>query len=168
MQLLCRSVCLAALIASANAFVAPGLQQRQNQPSKTMDLRNRRTSTARQIATTSNPVTSTVAFVDEISADNPLKVLIAGGGVGGLALAKALSKNPNMEVVVLERTDEFKRFGGPIQLASNALQVLKEMDEEVFDQIMDKFTFTGNKMNGSTSIYRLDDCEGECAGSNVF
>jgi hypothetical protein len=50
-----------------------------------------------------------------------------------------------MDVTVLERTDEFKRFVGPIQLSSNALQVLKDMDTEVFDQIMEKFTFTGDK-----------------------
>jgi zeaxanthin epoxidase len=87
-------------------------------------------------------------YVAEISEEHPLKVLIAGAGVGGLALAQVLSKNPKMDVTVLERTDEFKRFGGPIQLASNALQVLKEMDEGVFDQIMEKFSYTGDKMNG--------------------
>merc|ERR1740139_192261 len=53
-----------------------------------------------------------------------------------------------MKVTVLEKTDEFKRFGGPIQLASNALQVVKDMDREIYDQIMDKFTFTGDKENG--------------------
>lgn len=95
-----------------------------------------------------NAPTATDDYVAEISAQNPLRVLISGAGVGGLALAKVLSKNPNMQVTVLERTDEFKRFGGPIQLASNALQVLKDMDEEVFDQIMEKFTFTGDKENG--------------------
>ncbi|KAG7366110.1 zeaxanthin epoxidase [Nitzschia inconspicua] len=145
---LCRSTCIAALFATASAFVAPGSQPQQCRPAKTIDLqksRSRSSTSVRNIATTSNPSTSTA---DEITADNPLKVLIAGGGVGGLALAKSLSKYPNMEVVVLERTDEFKRFGGPIQLASNALQVLKEMDAEVFDQILEKFTFTGDKMNG--------------------
>merc|ERR1712176_801919 len=40
------------------------------------------------------------------------------------------------------------RFGGPIQLASNALEILREMDTDVFDQIMEKFTYTGDKMNG--------------------
>jgi zeaxanthin epoxidase len=85
---------------------------------------------------------------DEITAENPLRVLIAGAGVGGLALAKTLSKNPLVKVTVLERTDEFKRFGGPIQLASNALQILKEMDKPVFERVMEKFTFTGDKMNG--------------------
>lgn len=87
-------------------------------------------------------------YVEEISDEAPLKVMIAGAGVGGLALANSLSKLPRIEVVVLERTDEFKRFGGPIQLASNALKVLDEMDANVYKQIMNKFTFTGDKENG--------------------
>ena len=94
------------------------------------------------------PTVATDKYVDKISEQNPLKVLIAGAGVGGLALATSLSKNPNMDVTVLEKTDKFKRFGGPIQLASNALRVLNEMDEDVYNQIMEKFTFTGDKENG--------------------
>jgi len=85
---------------------------------------------------------------DKINEENPLRVLISGAGVGGLALARELSKNKQMKVTVLEKTDEFKRFGGPIQLASNALQVIKEMDNGIYDQIMAKFTFTGDKKNG--------------------
>jgi hypothetical protein len=158
-MLLYRSIVFAALVASISAFVAPGLLQRSLQSLSAQDRLSKNvsrskasfTTIVRKIATIStSDVTAPAELVDEISADNPLKVLIAGAGVGGLALAKTLSKNPNMEVVVLERTDEFKRFGGPIQLASNALQVLKEMDEDVFEQIMDKFTFTGDKTNGST------------------
>lgn len=75
----------------------------------------------------------------EITEENPLRVLIAGAGVGGLVLANGLVKNPKMNVTVLERTEEFRRFGGPIQLASNALQILKEQDSDVFAQIMEKF-----------------------------
>ncbi len=47
-----------------------------------------------------------------------------------------------------EKTDKFKRFGGPIQLASNALQILKTSDPVVYNGIMEKFTFTGDKENG--------------------
>jgi hypothetical protein len=155
---LCRSIFFASFVAGVYAFVAPRMPMdplqaspaRSRWSSTISKSRSTFTTIARNIATTSSADTSATAeLVDEISADNPLKVLIAGGGVGGLSLAKTLSKNPNMEVVVLERTDEFKRFGGPIQLASNALQVLKEMDEDVFEQIMEKFTFTGDKTNGS-------------------
>jgi len=85
---------------------------------------------------------------DAITTENPLRVIISGAGVGGLVLAKELSKNPKMEVTVLERTDQFKRFGGPIQLASNALEVLKDMDKPIYDEIMNKFTYTGDKTNG--------------------
>jgi zeaxanthin epoxidase len=88
------------------------------------------------------------ADMSAITEANPLKVIIAGAGVGGLALANDLLKDPKMHVTVLERTGEFKRFGGPIQLASNALQTMKEMDEGVYDKIMEKFTFTGDKRNG--------------------
>jgi zeaxanthin epoxidase len=59
-----------------------------------------------------------------------------------------LVKNPKMKVTIMERTQSFKRFGGPIQLASNALAILKEMDEIVYSQVMEKFTFTGDKKNG--------------------
>jgi len=94
-------------------------------------------------------VTASYEQVDgAITEESPLRVLIAGAGVGGLALANTLSKNPKMKVTVLEKTDEFKRFGGPIQLASNALQVLKDMDVNIYDEIMSKFTFTGDKENG--------------------
>ena len=112
-------------VTATTAFAPSSLHRRQD------------AATSLNMVSTSFPATQTTSsdFVDEITADHPLKVLIAGGGVGGLALAKTLSKNPNMEVVVLERTDQFKRFGGPIQLASNALQVLKEMDEPIFDEI---------------------------------
>jgi zeaxanthin epoxidase len=85
---------------------------------------------------------------DEVTKENPLRVIIAGAGIGGLALANSLQKHEHMNVTVLERTESFKRFGGPIQLASNALEVLKNMDEKVYGQIMDKFTLTGDKVNG--------------------
>ena len=101
------------------------------------------------MASTSPPSSvETEKYVEEISEKNPLKVLIAGAGVGGLALANTLSKSPHMDVTVLERTDKFKRFGGPIQLASNALKILDEMDTKVYNEIMEKFTFTGDKENG--------------------
>ena len=82
-----------------------------------------------------------------VTRENPLKVIIAGGGVGGMFLAKAL-QNQGMQVTVLEKTGKFARFGGPIQLASNALATIKGIDEGLFDKIMKKFTFTGTRTNG--------------------
>jgi len=84
---------------------------------------------------------------DAVTAENPLKVIVAGGGVGGLFLAKALQKN-GIEVTILEKTGKFARFGGPIQLASNALSTIKAIDENMFERLMKKFTFTGTRTNG--------------------
>lgn len=58
-----------------------------------------------------------------ISTEKPLHVIIAGAGVGGLTLANAFADMPHVKTTVLEKTSKFKRFGGPIQLASNAMQV---------------------------------------------
>merc|ERR1719407_476160 len=59
------------------------------------------------------------AVPDRVSKENPLRVVIAGAG-----------------------------FGGPIQLASNAMQLFREMDDDIYDQIEHKFTWTGNLTNG--------------------
>ncbi|EKX50009.1 zeaxanthin epoxidase, plastid-targeted [Guillardia theta CCMP2712] len=82
-----------------------------------------------------------------VTPENPLKVVIAGGGVGGLFLAKALQKK-GCKVLILEKTGKFARFGGPIQLASNALATIKGIDETLFTEVMEKFTFTGTRTNG--------------------
>lgn len=104
--------------------------------------------------TVSTPPSTSVP--DQVSGTNPLRVIIAGAGVGGLALANSLSKLAHVDVSVIERTSAFKRFGGPIQLASNALQILKTLDQDVYDEVMDKFTFTGDKKNGIKDGIRND------------
>jgi hypothetical protein len=77
----------------------------------------------------------------------PHKIAIAGGGVGGLTTALCMLKK-GFDVTVYEKTAAFARFGGPIQIASNALSVLKEIDDRLFDRVMDKFTFTGTRTCG--------------------
>jgi len=125
--------------------------------SKTVLYSSTATTTSRSDSSSSTISPTNFTPIDAtVSPTNPLRVLVAGAGVGGLALANSLRKNPHIHVQVLERTEEFKRFGGPIQLASNALQVLKEMDSDVFSSILHKFTFTGNKKNGIKDGIRND------------
>ena len=88
------------------------------------------------------------AVPDRVSKENPLRVVIAGAGVGGLTLANALDDCDHVDVTLVEKTSAFKRFGGPIQLASNAMQLFREMDDDIYDQIEHKFTWTGNLTNG--------------------
>lgn len=85
----------------------------------------------------------------------PLKVSIAGGGVGGLTAALYMLKS-GFDVTVYEKTAAFARFGGPIQFASNALSVLNKIDNDLFNQIMDKFTFTGTRACGIKDGLRAD------------
>ncbi len=85
----------------------------------------------------------------------PLKVAIAGGGVGGLTTALYMLKK-GFDVTVYEKTAAFARFGGPIQFASNALSVLKEIDDVLFNRVMEKFTFTGTRACGIKDGLRAD------------
>jgi len=85
----------------------------------------------------------------------PLKVAIAGGGVGGLMTALCMLKK-GFDVTIYEKTAAFARFGGPIQFASNALSVLKEADETLFRRVMEKFTFTGTRACGIKDGLRAD------------
>jgi zeaxanthin epoxidase len=96
------------------------------------------------------------AVANEISEENPLRVIIAGGGVGGLLLAKALTKEKHVKVNLLEQTSQFARFGGPIQIASNALSVIRAVDETLFNTLMEKFTFTGCRRNGLVDALRTE------------
>jgi len=83
-----------------------------------------------------------------ISPEAPLRVVLAGAGVGGLSFASSVANNPNFNVTILEKTSSFRRFGGPIQLASNAMQLMKEQIPNEYDQVQKLFTDTGDKENG--------------------
>ena len=55
---------------------------------------------------------------------------------------------PTDKPVSCRRTSEFRKFGGPIQLASNAMQALKSLDAELYSEIEARATWTGNRTNG--------------------
>ncbi len=76
-----------------------------------------------------------------------LKIAVAGGGVGGVFAAYALQKK-GFDVTIFEKASKFSRFGGPIQLASNALSCVNSLSPELFEQIMGRFTFTGTRKCG--------------------
>ncbi len=81
----------------------------------------------------------------------PLKVLIAGAGIGGLVLAVALLKK-GFEVQVFERDLTAIRgegkYRGPIQVQSNALGALEAIDEDVAEEVMRQGCITGDRING--------------------
>ncbi|BFG20083.1 hypothetical protein CerSpe_063580 [Prunus speciosa] len=88
---------------------------------------------------------------EEKEGKRKLKILIAGGGIGGLVLALA-AKHRGFEVEVFEKDLSLVRgegqHRGPIQLVSSALAVLEAIDENVAKQIMEAGCVTGNRTNG--------------------
>jgi len=63
-----------------------------------------------------------------------LHIVVAGGGLGGLYLAICLMKK-GFYVTVIERTAEYRNFGGPIQLASNGMSVLKATSRRLYESV---------------------------------
>jgi salicylate hydroxylase len=58
-----------------------------------------------------------------------MRVLVAGGGIGGLTAAIAL-RHQGIEVLVLEQAETLSEIGAGIQIASNAAIVLRELGLE--------------------------------------
>lgn len=80
-----------------------------------------------------------------------VRVLVAGGGIGGLVFALA-AKRKGFEVVVFERDLSAIRgegqYRGPIQIQSNALAALEAIDFDVADEVMKSGCITGQRING--------------------
>ena len=86
------------------------------------------------------------ARAEAIRDDLP-EVLIAGGGIAGLITALALQRK-GMKVKVFEKVKEYKLFGGPIQLQCNAQGALDSIAPDVLEQVWEKSTITGDRING--------------------
>ncbi|KAL6993753.1 Zeaxanthin epoxidase, chloroplastic [Sarracenia purpurea var. burkii] len=80
-----------------------------------------------------------------------LRILVAGGGIGGLVFALA-AKKKGFEVVVFEKDLSAIRgegqYRGPIQVQSNALAALEAIDLEVAEEVMKAGCITGQRING--------------------
>ena len=57
---------------------------------------------------------------------NELRILIAGGGIGGITTALALRQR-GIEAVLLEQTPAFRQVGAGIQISANATRVLRTL-----------------------------------------
>lgn len=164
MRLLCLSACL---LSTATAFVArPSLIHKPSTVASPVS--------PDQVRSASSSLVTCSAMADQVEnmangedvtdyellslparPGRPMKVAIAGGGVGGLTTALCMLKK-GFDVTIYEKTGAFARFGGPIQFASNALSVLKEIDDTLFNRVMEKFTFTGTRACGIKDGLRAD------------
>ncbi|KAK9283022.1 hypothetical protein L1049_011249 [Liquidambar formosana] len=106
---------------------------------------------AKSFSMRSYSVRGCLDYDQEKGGKNRLRILIAGGGIGGLVLALA-AKHRGFEVKVFEKDLSAVRgegrHRGPIQLLSSALAVLEAIDENVARQIKEAGCVTGNRING--------------------
>ncbi|VAH32869.1 unnamed protein product [Triticum turgidum subsp. durum] len=88
------------------------------------------------------------------------RVLVAGGGIGGLVLALA-ARRKGYDVTVFERDISAVRgegqYRGPIQIQSNALAALEAIDMSVAEEVMREGCVTGDRINGL-----VDGISGSC------
>ncbi|KAK3015458.1 hypothetical protein RJ639_006820 [Escallonia herrerae] len=112
----------------------------------------RRMVTVKASVAEATPV-STTNGVDRSSAPagKNLKILVAGGGIGGLVFALA-AKRKGFQVMVFERDLSAIRgegqYRGPIQIQSNALAALEAIDLDVAEEVMKAGCITGQRING--------------------
>ncbi|XP_042030989.1 zeaxanthin epoxidase, chloroplastic-like [Salvia splendens] len=85
------------------------------------------------------------------AAEKKLRILVAGGGIGGLVFALA-AKRKGFDVVVFERDLSAIRgegqYRGPIQIQSNALAALEAIDMGVAEEVLNTGCITGDRING--------------------
>jgi zeaxanthin epoxidase len=88
-----------------------------------------------------------------VTADDPLTVMIAGGGLAGLVTAAACHAK-GMKVAIFEQASSYAPYGGPIQIQSNALRALQRINKDVFDDLVAAGTVTADRISGLKIGYR--------------
>eukprot|EP00977_Amphora_coffeiformis_P027919 scaffold34663_cov205-Amphora_coffeaeformis.AAC.6 len=81
------------------------------------------------------------------SQSQPLRIIIAGGGLGGLALASECIQR-GYDVHIFEQAKQYQPFGGPIQIQSNALWALSRINPAVYDAVAECGVTTGDRLSG--------------------
>lgn len=86
-----------------------------------------------------------------VPAPRKLRILVAGGGIGGLVFALA-AKRKGFDVLVFEKDMSAIRgegqYRGPIQIQSNALAALEAIDMDVAEEVLKAGCITGDRING--------------------
>jgi zeaxanthin epoxidase len=89
----------------------------------------------------------------DITSKEPLRVLVAGGGVAGLVAAAACHAK-GMKVAIFEQASQYAPYGGPIQIQSNALRALQRINPVLFEEIVAAGTVTADRVSGLKIGYK--------------
>mmetsp|Transcript_41995 Transcript_41995/g.82339 ORF Transcript_41995/g.82339 Transcript_41995/m.82339 type:complete len:620 (-) Transcript_41995:79-1938(-) len=88
-----------------------------------------------------------------VTADDPLTVLVAGGGLAGLVTAAACHA-AGMRVAIFEQASSYAPYGGPIQIQSNALRAIQRISPAVYEELVAAGTVTADRVSGLKIGYR--------------
>lgn len=88
-----------------------------------------------------------------VSTAEPLRVLVAGGGLAGLVTAAACHAK-GMKVAIFEQASSYSPYGGPIQIQSNALRAIKRINQQVFAELLEAGTVTADRVAGLKIGYK--------------
>lgn len=89
----------------------------------------------------------------EVTKDDPLTVLVAGGGLAGLVTAAACH-SLGMKVALFEQASSYAPYGGPIQIQSNALRAIQRISPTLFEELVAAGTCTADRVSGLKIGYR--------------
>lgn len=92
-------------------------------------------------------------FSRNISKDDPLRVIVTGGGVAGLVTAAACHAK-GMKVAIFEQASQYAPYGGPIQIQSNALRALERINPTIYEEIIKAGTVTADRVSGLKIGYK--------------
>lgn len=88
-----------------------------------------------------------------ITSADPLTVLVAGGGLAGLVVAAACHAK-GMKVALFEQASSYAPYGGPIQIQSNALRALQQINPTIYAELVAAGTCTADRVSGLKIGYR--------------
>ena len=88
-----------------------------------------------------------------VTADDPLTVLVAGGGLAGLVTAAACHAK-GMKVAIFEQASSYAPYGGPIQIQSNALRAIQRINPKCYEELVAAGTVTADRVSGLKIGYK--------------
>ena len=88
-----------------------------------------------------------------VTPQDPLRVIVAGGGVAGLVAASACHAK-GMKVAIFEQASQYAPYGGPIQIQSNALRAIERINKRCYDELRAAGTVTADRVSGLKIGYK--------------
>ena len=88
-----------------------------------------------------------------VTREDPLTVMVAGGGLAGLVTAAACHAK-GMKVALFEQASSYAPYGGPIQIQSNALRAIQRISPKCFEELVEAGTVTADRVSGLKIGYR--------------